>query len=1074
LGLVKILDLGLALLQAGPRDREEMTAAGSAMGTADYIAPEQATDSHNVDIRADIYSLGCTLYKLLAGRAPFGSPEYKNDVAKMLAHVQQTPPPIAGLRTDLPAELAAVVDRMMAKEPAQRYGTPAEVAAALAPFAAGCDLAQVIAGAIHGVGPAATDPAHSVTTGQLSASPVSDTTPPPHPVISAEGAASAVSQRVTSDVSPLAPVLRGEGLGERGGSRRPRILIALAAAAAAIPLLLGIWVIIRDKGGREVGRFKVPEGGSASVVDDQGQPVKGVPVPAEQPKVEPKTPKPELQPQSKPLKIGPPVPRPKPIPIELKPEPVDLQPGAPVSRLALVSNPATLPGVRSWTIETIGHRGFGEWLAYSPDGNTMATACGDDVIRLWDAKTGRFLRALVGSDGPIGHLCWSPDGKILASMTGRTVRLWDAKSGSRLYAFRGENHFTCVAWSPDGRFLAAGMRPGPSQIWEFQAARELSDPRGSSPRKGWRLMNPGIKTRSLPFDPYRLAWSPDGVKLAGLARRGRRYGIFLYNVASDTVESADVVERAGLTGTNEWGDVAWSPDGQVLACSEVPILLLDTGLRAIGTQIPAEVPPHFGGVLSVAWSAGRHLAYCEAVLGDSYVSVWDFEGTRKLYQRVMSNVHVSWCPLAYSPEGRTLAAGFRLCDAESGTPWHILPKHNGGSVNKSAWSQDLRLLATSSAIPWSGQRNHIPVQVWDVNSGGLLHEIELGNQDNASVLSMVWSPLKVLTMATEEAVHTWEPNFPNRVAKGIFRWRYLHRHALSPDGKMVAFLPEDGACRIFHLPSGKELLCLAGKRIRPTGALFSPCFAFARDASAVAFWVDNQVTICEGPDFQVQTPHATLPAPICGLSWSPDGKTLMAACGDSRVYLIGVGTKQIIAVCEGHETPAASFGWAGDGKTLVTACESCQGETGICVWDARSGKLLRTIRDGGEVSPDGRLVAWRGQSVIRLRETEKGQVVCTMLSLKDSQYAAISPDGHFRGSPDVEKELVYVVQTDQGQETLTPAEFAKKYNWKNDPSKVGQKVESSAAHGPSSPVTKPDRPSAPAAVGQPKPVESKP
>jgi WD40 repeat protein len=200
----------------------------------------------------------------------------------------------------------------------------------------------------------------------------------------------------------------------------------------------------------------------------------------------------------------------------------------------------------------------------------------------------------------------------------------------------------------------------------------------------------------------------------------------------------------------------------------------------------------------------------------------------------------------------------------------------------------------------------------------------------------------------------------------------------------------------------------------------------------------------------------------------------MAACGDSRVYLIGVGTKQIIAVCEGHETPAASFGWAGDGKTLVTACESCQGETGICVWDARSGKLLRTIRDGGEVSPDGRLVAWRGQSVIRLRETEKGQVVCTMLSLKDSQYAAISPDGHFRGSPDVEKELVYVVQTDQGQETLTPAEFAKKYNWKNDPSKVGQKVESSAAHGPSSPVTKPDRPSAPAAVGQPKPVESKP
>ena len=178
-GTVKILDLGLALLQSPAAGSSEMTAAGAAMGTADYIAPEQVTDSHNVDIRADIYSLGCTLYKLLAGRAPFVGPEYKNEIGKMLAHVQKTPPAAHALRTDVPAELAAVVERMMAKDPAQRYATPAEVAAALAPFAVGGDLAGLMTGATPAASAAAE--ARSASTGKLSGSAHTDTGVPATP-----------------------------------------------------------------------------------------------------------------------------------------------------------------------------------------------------------------------------------------------------------------------------------------------------------------------------------------------------------------------------------------------------------------------------------------------------------------------------------------------------------------------------------------------------------------------------------------------------------------------------------------------------------------------------------------------------------------------------------------------------------------------------------------------------------------------------------------------------------------------------------------------------------------------------
>jgi hypothetical protein len=145
-GQVKILDFGLARFvreAAGAADRPAsapsetpaawggLTEVGVLMGTAAFIAPEQADDPRQADIRADIYSLGCTLYYLLTAQVPFPG---GTAVDKVKAHATQPPRPVRALRPDLPAELAAVLGRMMAKDPAQRYQTPAEVAEALAPF----------------------------------------------------------------------------------------------------------------------------------------------------------------------------------------------------------------------------------------------------------------------------------------------------------------------------------------------------------------------------------------------------------------------------------------------------------------------------------------------------------------------------------------------------------------------------------------------------------------------------------------------------------------------------------------------------------------------------------------------------------------------------------------------------------------------------------------------------------------------------------------------------------------------------------------------------------------------------
>ena len=141
-GEIKILDLGLARLHHERAGSDEMTGTGQTMGTADYMAPEQASDSRGSDIRADIYSLGCTLFKLLSGRglALFQGPQYRGAFDKMTAHVQTPAPSIRDLAGDVPEALAALLGRMLAKDPAQRPATPADVAAKLEAFCPGNDL----------------------------------------------------------------------------------------------------------------------------------------------------------------------------------------------------------------------------------------------------------------------------------------------------------------------------------------------------------------------------------------------------------------------------------------------------------------------------------------------------------------------------------------------------------------------------------------------------------------------------------------------------------------------------------------------------------------------------------------------------------------------------------------------------------------------------------------------------------------------------------------------------------------------------------------------------------------------
>jgi serine/threonine protein kinase/Leucine-rich repeat (LRR) protein len=218
---VKILDMGLARLDQPSEDDQSstMTQEGAVMGTPDYIAPEQALESHTVDIRADLYSLGCTFYYLLTGRVPFGGGTL---LQKLNKHQNQEARPVETLRPDVSPGIARVVRKLMAKKPGDRYQTPAEVAVALkAVFSTGSGDSLAASGTLaEGAGLVAASRGDTLN--------------------------SAFAFKATSDTEAL--VNAPHHLGRKAGKRR---WLLFSVAGGAFLLVVIIFLAIKQSGGKK-------------------------------------------------------------------------------------------------------------------------------------------------------------------------------------------------------------------------------------------------------------------------------------------------------------------------------------------------------------------------------------------------------------------------------------------------------------------------------------------------------------------------------------------------------------------------------------------------------------------------------------------------------------------------------------------------------------------------------------------------------------------------------------------------------------------------------------------------------
>ena len=254
-GTVKILDMGLARFEqeVGPRSSAAagtLTGSEQMMGTVDYVAPEQAEDAHRADQRADVYSLGCTLFYLLTGR-----PVYEADsvLAKLLAHQQAEVPSLSKIRPEVPEPLDRAFQRMVAKRAEERQPSMSEVIAEL-------EAAKKKTGPVSPQGPEAGTDAQRCSSQELDLSPFSPETSAEDPALAAwlEAELPALPTRLRTKPQPRLPL-----------TKQQKLYAAIATGAALLALVvLGVVISVRTPRGTIVVQVTPPD---AEVWVDEGK-----------------------------------------------------------------------------------------------------------------------------------------------------------------------------------------------------------------------------------------------------------------------------------------------------------------------------------------------------------------------------------------------------------------------------------------------------------------------------------------------------------------------------------------------------------------------------------------------------------------------------------------------------------------------------------------------------------------------------------------------------------------------------------------------------------------------------------
>ena len=864
-GKLWVTDFGLAMTETDA----DITQTGEAPGTLQYMSPEQSLGNRRVvDHRTDIYSLGATLYELLTLHPLRDC----RDRIELLQHISQSEPiPPRTLNRALPRDLETILLKALERDPLQRYQTAEELAEdlrrhlrdepilALRPkpwevvarwssrhlqllaIAAGIALLTMV----------------GLATGML--------------LIARERDAARIAAGIAQQASSEAQRQRQSAIEHRdlatynqyvadmhlalqdwkgGGLKRMDALLAAHLPDADQPDHRGWeWHYLHGLASDSAVTTIKPASGSAAWT--------------------------AWSPDGSMLAVG----------------------GGHVE----IWRPGDAAPLRTLERFPSGRSSPDKWrgpLAWSPDGTMLAIASGG-MVEIWDPLTATLLFCLSAQEQPICRLCWSPDGKQLA--TGDelgAIRLWEASAGAKPVVRRGR--VSCVlslAWSPDGRWLAVGdNHRGMLDVWDV-VAQELAHSNHAHDHfiRG-------------------LAWSPDGRRLA---TGSNDQHVKVWNTHDWTI-AYDLPDHLGCVN-----GLAWSPDGRWLATgsNDCIVRIWDATTGSYQNALRG----HRGEVIDVSWEPnGERIAAAGA---PGTVKVWN------AFARQDARVAAVRAPAAWHPDRRSIVAG----SAEQGVAkildvaeWRVhkeLRTSTHGSFRGFDWSPTGREVA---ACDFSGQ-----VVVWDVASGQEVWKVEGAAKglplETTEVRSIAWSPdgTQVATGGWDKSVHIREANtgrllrslsgFDERV--GSVMW--------SPDGTRLAAKDCGDKLVIWNAHSWQVDLTMRCHDERLFAADGARSLAWSPEGERLAAGTSQgKLVLWNVHTGQRLSTFGGHTAGIRAVAWSPDG-TRLASGGEDRmlrIYDATTGKELLTLDCE--KTWIHTVAWSTDGSRLMA------GNQEIRVWDA--------------------------------------------------------------------------------------------------------------------------------------------
>lgn len=581
-----------------------------------------------------------------------------------------------------------------------------------------------------------------------------------------------------------------------------------------------------------------------------------------------------------------------------------------------------------------GHTDAVRCVAFSADGQRLASASMDKSVIVWDAATGKEIVRLLGHTGHVLGVAFGPDGKRLASASeDRTVRIWDANSGKSIATIPAHsNHVTSVAFSPDGKSLASASWDQTVKVWDGASGDWIMTLKGHT-----HLVN-------------NVTFSPDGKYLASASHDN---SVRIWDMATSD-------EVGAFKGSNDaFLCAAFSPDGQLVAAGDMRSIVRVWNL-ATGKAVFIK-KNHNNWVASLAFSLNGHRLATASY--DQTVQICS-AATGEVRRTFLG--HTGYVAgLAYSPDGGTLASAsgdntVKLWNPDADQEPLALEGH-GHWVVGAAFSPDSSRIATASLDK--------TVKIWDPATG---HEQLTLAGHTGFVHALAYSPsgARLASASSDKTIKLWDTATGQESFTLKGHSRTVFRVAFSPDGKQVVSATGDfywftneiklpGEIKLWNAITGEPLpVVIKGHSAGVTSLAFShdgKRLASASHDKTIKVW-----DLTTGKEMLALKGHANA---IFSVAFSPDGKRLASGSQDQTVKLWDAGTGQATSTLKGFVLDVNYVAFSPDGTRLATTSS----DRNVVLWDVNTGQeALRLKAHAMQVtslafSPDGQRLATTSQ-----------------------------------------------------------------------------------------------------------------